>query len=564
MPNKFHRTGIASLSMFVTLAVACLCSPATLRAGSGINAVPFIQLPLSPTSVRPGSSAFSLTVTGTGFAAGSVVNWNGSSRTTSFVSATELTASVPASDVVKATTASITVFTPGPGGGTSNVVFLHVINQEPSVGLGVKGACTSIPSLAADFNGDGKLDLVGLDSVFAGNATVLLGNGDGTFQVRAKFNTGEYPQGVTTADFNGDGKLDLAITSGSVVDIFLGNGDGTFTAKGTINAGNGPELLVAGDFNEDGWIDLAVTDEGDGSVLILLGNGDGTFRVGSNIPIGSSIYPIAVGDFNDDGHLDLVVANGFAPGTVSVLLGNGDGSFQNPIPTVVQSGGSDGLAVADLNGDGKLDLVVPDAASDSVIIFLGNGDGTFGNPLANSLVSPRAVAIGDFNGDNKLDLAIAQTGNLSTSVLLGKGDGSFGPPVTYFSSIPGSVVVGDFNRDGRLDMDQGCVFLQTPRAVTTSRASLDFPEQEVGTSSSPKQVKLTNTGTQTVSISNIGISGDFSQSNNCPATLDIFKGCMITVTFTPTTTGTRTGALTIADDAAGNPQTLSLTGTGVD
>jgi hypothetical protein len=513
-----------------------------------------------PTSVKPGTAGFTLTVNGTGFVVGSVVNWNGNPRTTTFVSATQLRASVLASDIVKAGTASVTVFTPAPGGGTSNVAFLHVINQEPAVGLGAKGICASPPLLAADFNGDGKLDLVDLESTSPGLVTILQGRGDGTFQTRATFKTGPYPQGVTSADFNGDGRLDLAVARNNVIDVYLGNGDGTFTAKDTAKTGNTPLRLVAGDFNEDGRIDLAVTNQGDGTVSILLGNGDGTFQPHLDISVGSLPLPIAVGDFNNDGHLDLVVGNlSGNTGVVSVLLGNGDGSFQTPIPAFLPIGSAGGLAVADLNGDGKLDLVV---AGGVVTVFLGNGDGSFGSPSQNNVIGALGVAIGDFNGDNKLDLAVAQTGNLSASILLGKGDGLFGPPVTYFSSVPGSVVVGDFNGDGRLDLDQGCVFLQTPRAVTTSRASLNFGQQKVGTTSSPKQVKLTNSGTQAVSISSIAISGDFSQSNNCPATLDLFKGCMITVTFTPTAAGTRTGTVTITDDAAGSPQSLPLTGTG--
>ncbi len=175
-----------------------------------------------------------------------------------------------------------------------------------------------VSSAAADFNGDGKLDLA------IGGATILLGNGDGTFNEGVTLNIGAI---VTVADFNGDGKLDLAVCNSSTntVTILLGDGTGNFvTASGSPMAvGNNPQAIIAGDFNNDGKLDLAIANYGDNTVTLLLGNGDGTFTEASSSPytVGTAPLALAAADFNGDGKLDLAVANSLeGTGTVSILL----------------------------------------------------------------------------------------------------------------------------------------------------------------------------------------------------------------------------------------------------
>jgi hypothetical protein len=555
-----------SLTLIAVFVFLVLCAVA--MASSGANAVPYVSLPLLPTSIAPGSAGFTVTVNGAGFVSGSVVNWNGSPRATTFVSNTRVTAAILASDIAKATTASVTVSSPVPGGGTSNVAYFQVTNQEPAVGLGTKGTCSVAPAAVSDFNGDGKPDLAVFNVSRNGTVSIMLGNGDGTFRNRASYSTLDNGS-AAWGDFNADGNMDLIVGSfvGLGVDIFMGNGDGTFQPRRIAKTGVGPASLVTGDFNEDGHLDLATANDSGRTISILFGIGDGTFQPHIDINVGGQPGPIIVGDFNNDGHIDLIVGNFGAPsGFLSVFLGKGDGTFQTP-STVLIENGPNGLVAADLDGDGNQDLVFSSYLTHSISVLKGKGDGSFAGTVTYSVAGyPFTLAIGDFNADGRLDIAVegdSVVGSNLMSVLLGGPGGTFGPPTIHPSSIlPGSVLAADFNGDGRLDLENGCDWVQTARALTFDVAGLTFPNQVLSTTSSPQLVKLTNSGMQAVTLSNIATTGDFAQTNDCPSRLDILKGCTITVTFTPTAIGQRAGAALITDDAANSPQSLPLTGTG--
>jgi hypothetical protein len=313
-----------------------------------------------------------------------------------------------------------------------------------------------------DLNGDGNPDIVTADTS-VGEVSVLLGKGDGTFRAQQTYAAGCGPFYVAMKDLNGDGNLDLAVSTGQCLDgtdsvnILLGNGDGTFQPLVGYPSGADGVYVSAEDLNGDGVPDLAVSNYLGNTVSILLGNGDGTFQ--PHMDFGTNNYPaaIAVGDFNGDHKLDLATPSQptVQSGVVDVLLGNGDGTFQarrdfttapNPY----------GIAVADFNNDGKIDLAVTSSSSgtqSAVGILLGNGDGTFQTPVEYSTgSSPRGVASGDFNLDGNADLVVANAYDSTASVLLGNGDGTFQGATTYSTGgVPIGVVVADFNGDGRPD-----------------------------------------------------------------------------------------------------------------
>jgi len=222
-----------------------------------------------------------------------------------------------------------------------------------------------------------------------------------------------------------------------------------------LTTGTNPQAIVTGDFNKDGNLDFAVVDYnggGAGSVSVFLGNGDGTFKPKADYAVGNGPDGIAMADVNGDGIPDLVTGNdtGFS---VSVLLGNGDGTFQ------ARKDYSTGryphwVTLADFNGDHAPDIVETNEGDNNVGVFLNNGDGTFAAMKTfTTPAEPYSVAAADFNGDGAIDLAVSGYGNSVVGILLGKGDGTF---KTYkqFTTGPGPAVVlaYDFNGDKKLDL----------------------------------------------------------------------------------------------------------------
>ena len=317
--------------------------------------------------------------------------------------------------------------------------------------------------VAGDFTGEGRVDLAAAKE-FGNSVSVLLGDGDGSFQPQVTYTVGSGAVAIVAGDFTGNGHLDLAVANAgdNSVSVLLGNGDGTFQPQVTYAVGSEPDQIVAGDFNGDGRLDLAVANGGSDSVSVLLGNGDGTFQPQVTYAVGASPGAIVAGDFTGDGHLDLAVANvgpllGF-PGTVSVLLGNGDGTFQ-PQVTYAVGVDPDAIAAGDFTGDGRSDLAVANLWDNTVSVLLGNGDGTFRPQVTYAVGSfPDAIVAGDFTGDGHLDLAVANENLLRTagtvSVLLGNGDGTFLPQVTYYAGgpRPDAIAAGAFTGDGHLDL----------------------------------------------------------------------------------------------------------------
>ena len=307
--------------------------------------------------------------------------------------------------------------------------------------------------VAGDLNGDGKPDLV-VPNVFDNYVSVLLGNGDGTFQSEKYVATGTRPYSVAIGDLNGDGKPDLLVTNSfdANVGVLLGNGDGTFASMQTFAVGTRPHSAVIGDVNGDGKADLLVANYFSSTVSVLLGNGDGTFQ--NQQTYGTFAYPtsITLGDLNADGKPDLVLAN-VGSNNVSLFLGNGDGTFQDQ--RVISTGTTPiSVAIADLNGDGKPDLAVANYNSPSLGVLLGNGDGTFQSMQSMATAThPFTVTVADLNGDGLPDLIASYRQTNQVGVLLGNGNGTFQTTATFATGRqPYSVAVADLNGDGRPDL----------------------------------------------------------------------------------------------------------------
>ena len=345
-----------------------------------------------------------------------------------------------------------------------------IFSIPSTYGSGGAGARTIV---LEDFNGDGKLDLAVTNHCADSNCTsgsvgILLGNGDGTYQPAVSYNSGGYfTQTLVAADLNGDGKLDLALanpcndsacTNGSVT-VLLGNGDGTFGAAVSYPSGGDASFVEAADLNADGKVDLVVTNYETNNVGVLLGNGNGSFQpVVEYASGGDQASSVTIADLNADGRLDLAVTN-YLGGNVSILLGNGNGTFQSAVSYL--SGGSlaSAVVVADFNHDNRPDLAVANVCNDInnctgglLGVLLGNGDGTFKPAVTYPTgQSSYSVTAADFNGDGNPDLAVSAVG---LTLLVGVGDGTFQPGPIYdtggvesFFALP-----GDVNGDGKKDL----------------------------------------------------------------------------------------------------------------
>ena len=336
--------------------------------------------------------------------------------------------------------------------------------STPSFSEGASVVATNPGYLAAaDFNRDGRLDLVVAEGApsLSGNSPhvqILLGDGDGGF-VTATFLFANFPEFVLAEDLDRDGATDLAVANPALdrISVLLGGRKGNFEAPSPLVAGPGAGAIATGDFNRDGAIDLAVANKSSEFVSILIGDGQGSFDAPTEFSIGPlSLETISVtaADFDHDGKLDLAVVTGDV-GDVVLLLGDGRGSFSAPRSTFANF--PEFVLARDLNRDGTVDLLVANPGPDQVSLLLGKGDGNFAQPKRFAAgLQPRSLATGDFNKDGRVDVAVANASSDNVSILLGDGAGDFAAPVNVPASDgPWSVVAGDFNQDGRLDLAVG-------------------------------------------------------------------------------------------------------------
>ena len=342
-------------------------------------------------------------------------------------------------------------------------------------GQGFLAGSEPVGIASGDFNGDGCPDLAVANSNDS-TVTVALGhmtNGacDGSFQVQAPtISVCQFPASLAVGDFNATGMLDLAVGctgAGAGVGVYLGDGAGGFQFNNNYTSDSTAAVAV-GDFNNDGLPDLAVVDTA-GNASVLLNQGNGTFAQQQTFPAGSGPSSITVGDFNNDGFLDMAVPDS-SGNQVFVLLGNGNGTFQPAVPYGVGNM-PHGIATGDFDGDGCLDLAVTnfDRNSDqpsTISVLLGKKaggicNGSFQAQQTYSVgINPNGIAAADFDGDGCLDLAVTNhnfndstVGVLLGHVNNGKCDGTFSSQVTYFGGFsPVDIAVADFLGNGVPDL----------------------------------------------------------------------------------------------------------------
>ncbi|CAF0834378.1 unnamed protein product [Rotaria sp. Silwood1] len=321
--------------------------------------------------------------------------------------------------------------------------------------------------ILGDLNNDNQLDLVVAD--YNGNSVkVLLAHDTFTFSSSIEFSTSLALQSLSLAigDFNRDGLKDIGALNvdGNNVNIFFQYENKTFLMEQTLSTGDNsrPQAMVTVDFNNDSILDLVIANGGTNNIALFFGYGNGSYQRTQTYSTGSKSrpYALAVADVNKDNRLDIVVAN-FEAYNIGVLLGFDIAAFTRLPFSVIYSSSQQNLKhliIDDFNNDQKPDIVFVESKTNTIGIFLSYSNGTFSSPLKYSIASesqPIFVASGDFNNDNQMDIVIANNGTDSVAILLGFGNGSFANQTIYSTGIesqPQSIAIGDLNNDENMDI----------------------------------------------------------------------------------------------------------------
>jgi hypothetical protein len=321
--------------------------------------------------------------------------------------------------------------------------------------------------LTADLNGDGRPDLI-TTNLNSNNVSILLGQQPSTnpqtglagtadlFKEHTLYDVGTRPRTAALGDFNRDGRPDLAVANNQSDDlsILLGNGDGTFQSAVLLPTGRSPLAIAAGDLNHDGTDDLVAALRFD-HLLVYLGRGNGTFAQPVDYDPGDTPTALLLDDLNGDGHPDVIVSNnGPMTSSVTIFWGSATGALTLG-PRYAEKARPIFSAVERVNDDAYPDLVAVTPFTNSLLVFFGDGRSPFTEPpiQLSGETEPVSVAVGDFNGDGHGDLAIANSGDSSISVLLGDGAGHFKKPQLYRAgSRPMGLVSLDLNGDGLTDL----------------------------------------------------------------------------------------------------------------
>jgi hypothetical protein len=477
------------------------------------------------------------------------------------------TSSTPIPDIVVVSaypTPAISLFAgPGLGSQAASPNATAVASGPFAPRLDFGAGASPFGMVAADFNGDGLPDVAGLDNA-SGLLDISLNAGEGNFTLNGTLAVGHPCAGLAAGDFNGDGIVDLAVglTDTPGVAIYSGNGHGGFGAPVIYSVDRVPVELKVIDANGDGKPDIAVRGSNTG-YCVLLNTGNGTFSA----PVDSNVGPgpgFVVGDFNGDGISDLAA---LAPNGVNVWFGKSSGGYQ--APTFVNLGlqATDALAAADLNGDGRTDLVVSEGPGGTLDLLKGRTDGTFDfswiaarpegpTPAATTTL----LAIRDLNGDGRPDIVVSnpEQGQSSIGVLLNLGNGQFASPIDYLvPGIPNNFCFADFNRDGTVDLavatstpgSSGSLLFGVP--PTEPHFAVSGPVTAVGGNLFPLTVTALDPNGHLLT----GFTGKVTLVADGGLTL-------ATYTFTAADAGTHTFTVSISGNSTHTITAYSLTATG--
>ncbi len=406
--------------------------------------------------------------------------------------------------------------------------------SDPGVGSGPSGVTVG------DVDGDGDLDVL-TANYNGGTVSVRLNGGTATFASSPDVAVGSGPIDVAVGDVDGDGDLDLLAANflGGTVSVRLNNGTGTFAGSANVAVGGGPIGVTLGDVDGDGDLDLLAANYNSNTVSVRLNGGDatgsntGVFAGGTDPAVGNDPRSVALADVDGDGDLDLLAANE-TDNTVSVRLNDGTGTFAGG-PDVAVGNGPVDVAVGDVDGDGDLDLLTANGTDNTVSVRLNNSTGTFAGSFDAGVGSvPRSLALADVDGDGDLDLLTANNDGNTVSVRLNGGTGTFaGGSDVAVGNQPFGLALGDVDGDGDVD------FVAANQDDNTVSVRLNLPPPTISSfapASGPVGTSVTVTGTNLAGATGVTVNGTAGTITANTAT---------SLTFT-VGTGSSTGLIVVA------------------